>query len=80
MLQIDAVEFQKCLPNYLKQVEAGEIIKISSQGRVFARLAPEQNDAETAQARLTLMRGSVIVGNILDPIEDTKWNADADHL
>ena len=80
MQQIDAVEFQKRLPSYLKQVEDGEIIRISARGRVFARLAPEQNEAEAAQERLALMRGSVITGNVLDPIEDAHWNADADHL
>lgn len=80
MLQVDAVEFQNCPQNYLKRVEDGEIIKISSQGRVFARLTPEQNNDEEARSRLALMRGSVIVGDILDPVEDACWYSDADHL
>ncbi|MBF0135182.1 MAG: hypothetical protein H7833_02335 [Magnetococcus sp. DMHC-1] len=80
MLQIDAVEFQENLPGYLKRVEHGEVIKIASHGRVFARLAPEQNDVDAARKRLALIQGTVIIGDILNPLEDSGWNSDADHL
>ncbi|MBF0627670.1 MAG: type II toxin-antitoxin system prevent-host-death family antitoxin [Magnetococcales bacterium] len=80
MQQIDAMEFQKHPAGFLNQVREGATIQILSQGRVFARLVPENREAELARARLSALRGSVIVGNILDPIIDVEWSADEDHL
>ncbi|MBF0294048.1 MAG: type II toxin-antitoxin system prevent-host-death family antitoxin [Magnetococcales bacterium] len=81
MMQIDTAEFQAHLPDYLRRVEEGEVIRLTSRGQVFARLAPEPNETDAARKRLAMLRGSVIVGDILAPLdEEHEWTGDEDHL
>ncbi|MBF0461651.1 MAG: hypothetical protein HQL87_09665 [Magnetococcales bacterium] len=50
------------------------------RSRECTRPVSEQKAAESARERLAAMRGTVIVGDILAPIEDVEWTADADNL
>ncbi len=52
MMNVDVDEFQKGLPNYMKQIGNGEEINISSQGRVVARVIPVQKETNEAKKRL----------------------------
>ena len=80
MIQVNVTDLRQHLPAYLKRVEAGEEIRITSHGRVVARIQPEQDTAEDARLWLESLRGSVILGDIVSPVESIEWTADADNL
>lgn len=81
MSSINVTELRQHLPEYLKQVQAGEEIAITLHGKTIARIVPEAKESkrEAALKRLDVLRGTVIVGDIISPIEE-EWTADADHL
>ncbi len=79
MRTVSVTELRQHLPAWLKKVEAGEEVRVTSRGRVIARLMPERNPQDVALKRLETLRGTVIVGDILAPI-DEGWSADEDHL
>jgi prevent-host-death family protein len=81
MSSINVTELRQHLPEYLKQVQAGQEIAITVHGKTIARIVPEAKDSkrEAALKRLESLRGTVIVGDIINPIEE-EWTADADHL
>ncbi len=80
MIQVSVTDLRQHLPDYLKRVEAGEEIRITSRGRVVARIQPEQDSAEEARLWLESLRDSVTLGDIVSPIENVQWTADADNL
>jgi len=47
---------------------------------VVARIQPEQDPAEDARVWLESLRGRVILGDIISPLETPEWTADADNL
>ena len=69
MIQVNVTDLRQHLPAYLKRVEAGEEIRIISRGRVVARIQPEQDLAEDARVWLESLRGSVVLGDIISPLE-----------
>ncbi len=79
MQQVKVTDFRAQLPDFLKKVSLGEQIQITSHGKVIARLIPEMDEVEAAQKRLDTLRGSMIVGDIIEPL-GVEWNADADNL
>ena len=79
MQQVKTTDLRAHLPEFLKKVQKGEQIQITSHGKVIARLVPEINKVEAAQKRLDALRGTMIVGDIIAPI-DSQWGADADNL
>jgi prevent-host-death family protein len=81
MSSINVTELRQHLPEYLKQVQAGQEIAITLHGKTIARIVPEAKESkrEAALKRLEALRGTVIVGDIISPIEE-EWTADADHL
>ena len=81
MTRVNVTELRQHLPNYLQQVQNGEEIEITVHGKVIARLSPVEDKQESAHKRLETLRGKgYIVGDIISPIEDVEWTADADHL
>jgi prevent-host-death family protein len=81
MPSINVTELRQHLPEYLKQVQAGEEIAITLHGKTIARIVPEikESKREAALKRLEALRGTVIVGDIISPIKE-EWTGDADHL
>jgi len=80
MLAVNVTEFRKHLPKYLKKVEKGDEIQLTNRGNVIGRIVPEKKVAEAARKRLKTLRGKMIVGDILSPIDDVEWSGDADNL
>ena len=80
MHTINVTEFRRHLPAYLKRVAAGEEIGITSHGRLIARLLPEQDSSFEARNWLESLRGKVILGDVVSPIETIEWNADENHV
>jgi prevent-host-death family protein len=81
MNSVNVTELRQHLPNYLKQVQQGEEIAITLHGKTIARIVPDRNESkrEAALKRLEALRGTVIAGDILAPL-DEEWTGDADNL
>jgi prevent-host-death family protein len=81
MTSVNVTELRQHLPDYLKQVQQGEEIAITLHGKTIARIVPDYNESkrEAALKRLDALRGTVIVGDILAPL-DEEWTGDADNL
>lgn len=81
MNTVNITELRQHLPAYLKQVQAGQEIAITLHGRTVARIVPDSDVSvrEAATARLAGLRGKMIVGDVLSPL-DTEWTGDARHL
>jgi prevent-host-death family protein len=81
MNSVNVTELRQHLPDYLKQVQQGEEIAITLHGKTIARIVPDHRESkrEAALKRLEALHGTVIVGDILAPL-DEEWTADADNL
>ena len=81
MNSVNVTELRQHLPDYLKQVQQGEEIAITLHGKTIARIVPDRNESkrEAALKRLEALRGTVIVGDILAPLNE-EWTGDADNL
>jgi prevent-host-death family protein len=81
MASVNVTELRQHLPDYLRQVQQGEEIAITLHGRTISRIVPEhrENRQDAALKRLQVLRGTVIAGNILAPL-DEDWSGDADNL
>jgi prevent-host-death family protein len=78
---VNVSDLRQHLPDYLKQVQQGEEITITLHGKSIARIVPNYTDNKREQAlqRLETLRGKMIVGDIVSPLND-EWTGDADHL
>lgn len=78
---VNITELRQHLPDYLRQVQQGEEIAITSHGKTIARIVPDRQDdkREAALKRLAAVRGKMIVGDILAPL-DEEWTGDADNM
>jgi prevent-host-death family protein len=81
MNAVNITELRQHLPAYLKQVQAGHEIAITLHGRTIARIVPDSDVSarEAATVRLANLRGTMIVGDVLTPL-DTEWTGDVRHL
>jgi prevent-host-death family protein len=81
MNAINVTELRQHLPAYLKQVQQGQEIAITLHGKTIARIVPGEGPSarEAATQRLAVLRGTMIVGDVLAPLDET-WTGDADHL
>jgi prevent-host-death family protein len=81
MNSVNVTELRQHLPDYLKQVQEGEEIEITLHGKTIARIVPDRRESrrEAALKRLDALRGTVIVGDILAPL-DEEWSGDADNM
>lgn len=81
MTSINITELRQHLPEYLKQVQAGEEVVITVHGKAIARIVPDHQESErdAALKRLGALRGTVIAGDILAPLNE-EWASDADNL
>ena len=80
VIRIFVSDLRQNLPAYLKRVQAGEQLQITSRGRVIARIEPERDTAEEARQWLHALRDRVCLGDVVNPIADLEWSGDANHL
>ena len=80
MARVSVSDLRQNLPAYLKRVQSGEQLQITSRGRVIARIEPERDPAEDARQWLHALRDRVSLGDVVNPIPDLEWSGDADHL
>lgn len=81
MKPVNITTLRQALPDYIKQVQAGETVEVSVHGRVVAHIipAPQADAREQARQRLQALRGTMIRGDLLAPVDEV-WSGDADHL
>ena len=81
MKTVNLTELRQYLPTYLKRVASGEVIGITSHGKIIARLLPEEDPTAEARKWLEGLRGKVILGDVVSPVGDMEeWGADENHL
>ena len=61
MDDVKLTELRQRLPAYLKEVEKGRTLRITSRGRVVARLLPPEDTVEAARARLKALRKTALI-------------------
>lgn len=79
MQQVNITELRNHLPHYMKQVQKGVEFLVTSHGKGIARLVPEVSQTEEAYKRLMKLRGTMIKGDLLEPV-NVEWSADNDNL
>ena len=81
MTSVKITELHQYLPDYLKQLQQGEEIAITSHGKTIAHIVPDRHDdkCEATLKRLTALRDKMLVGDILAPL-DEEWTSDTDNL
>ncbi|MBC7543867.1 MAG: type II toxin-antitoxin system prevent-host-death family antitoxin [Candidatus Sericytochromatia bacterium] len=77
MTEITVSDLRQHLPAYLRRVQDGEELAITSHGRVIARLVPDQDPHVAAKARLAKLRARATVGDVESPIGED-WEATRD--
>jgi prevent-host-death family protein len=81
MQSVNVTELRQHLPVYLERVRQGREIAITLHGKTIARIVPDGDipARDAARARLAVLRGKMIVGDVLAPL-DVEWTGDANHL
>ena len=81
LTRVSVSHLRQHLPAYLKRVQEGEAIQITSRGRVIARLEAEHDPALAAREWLEKLKGRVTLVDVVSPIEpdlaDGAWSATA---
>lgn len=70
MLQVKVTDFRNHLPAYLDKVKAGEVLALTSRGKVVARLVPEFDAARQAMEWLSGIRADSWVGDVISPLDE----------
>ena len=68
METVGVSKLRENLITFLKKVEAGESIKITSRGREVAKLVPLENKMREARKALKRLRKTAIVGDVISPV------------
>ncbi len=81
MTRVNVTELRQNLPTFLRRVTMGEVIGITSHGKLIARLLPLADPSLEAKQWLENLRGKVLLGDVESPVSETEpWNADENHL
>ena len=81
MTRVNVTELRQHLPTFLRKVAKGEVIVITSHGKLIARLTPLTDPSLEAKKWLESLRGNVLLGDLESPAgEQEIWNADENHL
>ncbi|MGC8702270.1 MAG: type II toxin-antitoxin system Phd/YefM family antitoxin [Thiomonas sp.] len=81
MTTISLSALRSNLPSFVRRAQQGERIAITVHGKTVAELGPHNlpDQRKAALQRLAALRGSVITGDVLAPLDEA-WSFDADHL
>ncbi len=74
METIGVSKLRENLPSYIKKVQQGQTITITSHGNRIAMLVPLETEMETSRNALKKLRKTAYVGDVVSPI-DEKWKA-----
>ncbi|MBE9580567.1 MAG: type II toxin-antitoxin system Phd/YefM family antitoxin [Proteobacteria bacterium] len=59
---------------FLKKVEKGKVVTITSRGQEVAMLVPVEDKMESSRKALQQLRKSAVVGDVLSPVAE-QWEA-----
>ncbi len=74
MKNVSISELRANLLKYLKNVQQGEQINVTSKGVSLAVLTPPLNQDDSAKARLNILAKTAILHDVISPI-DEEWDA-----
>lgn len=74
MEKVAVSEFRANLVAFLKRVEKGEIIALTSRGQEVAKIVPPDNKVKEAKKALKKLQQTAVIGDIISPI-DEEWEA-----
>lgn len=72
MLEVSVTTFRNHIPDYLGKVRKGENIALTSRGKIIARLLPPGDERLNARQRLSELRATCHIGDVVSPL-DEKW-------
>lgn len=70
METIGVSKLRENLPAYIKKVQQGQTITITSHGNRIAMLAPVASETVTSRNALKKLRKTAYVGDVVSPIEE----------
>ena len=73
MKQVTISEFRANLLKYLKTVQRGEQLNITSKGSLLATLIPPVSQKKAAREKLKKLAKKAVIHDVITPIDDT-WN------
>jgi len=59
---------------FLKKVQQGQVVTITSRGHEMAKLVPVEDKKEKSRKLLRKLAKNAVIGDILSPIDD-EWEA-----
>lgn len=74
MKNVSISEFRANLLKYLKCVQQGEQINVTSKGGVMATLTPPVSQQQAAKMKLEQLAKTAVIHDVVSPIEDS-WDA-----
>ena len=74
MNTIQVSELRANLMKVIREIERGSTIKITSRGKVVAKLIPPGSGKEEAKNKLKELGKKAVIKDVLSPI-DSKWEA-----
>ncbi len=72
MEKVAVSEFRANLVGFLKRVEKGEIIALTSRGQEVAKIVPPDDKVKEAKKALKKLQKTAVIGDIISPI-DEEW-------
>jgi prevent-host-death family protein len=70
MATVAVSKLREHMVDYLKLVQAGETITITSRGREVAKLVPPENKLNQARKALQALRKTAVVGDVESPLDE----------
>lgn len=74
MERVAVSEFRANLVSFLKRVEKGEIIALTSRGHEIAKIVPPDDNVKKARKKLKKLQKTAVIGDIVSPIAE-EWEA-----
>jgi len=73
MKNVSISELRANLLRYLKRVQQGERINVTSKGQVMATLSPPVSRQEGARLKLAKLAKTAVLHDVISPLKDD-WN------
>ncbi len=73
-IEVNVAHLRQHLQDYLRRAQSGEVVRITSRGRVIARLVPDEESGDAAERYIAGLRGHCTVGDVISPVSAT-WEA-----
>lgn len=77
MISIPVSEFRANMPAFIKKLQRGEKIVLTSHGRVVAHVTPPTEEQEEARNRLRKIMKTAWIGDVVSPI-NADWKVQRD--